>query len=470
MFAVKTILFVLKIFICSSVLQEPPVITVNRNTPPPPPSSQPTSQPFAAGLGLWVLGTYGQSCDLACESFDSSAKCSADNIGLFAWPLSEEQLRTIRSIGVFDVVSQVFLSGDGLCSEIFEDSSGMFLDDPSIHEDNCYYGVQRYADRGYCSAVGSGRRFCPCLNSVQGVVPPTEQPTVLSLSPSIAPSTDMPTTLAPTSAAPTPVQRPIPTPSSQPITARKTTRTLSNKVITANTPLQVPYYSTSLTASATINAVPYTFTACFAGFIHIADCDPVRCLGGSNDQYIRLYVNGIQVASNDDSCSLCSVIDYLTVSSTCQTYTLQQGCFGSSQCSGNFTISLMNSPTIQPISLRQPTPSPTRIPTLSPAIQPSTQTGAPSANISDNYYYGNISLSPAIQPSTKTSVPSANISENYYYGNISGASPSPSRAMTRLPIGPKTWVLGAHGRSCDSTCASFDSSSKCSADSTGLFA
>ena len=83
----------------------------------------------------------------------------------FNRPLSEEQLRTIRSIGVFDVVSQVFLSGDGLCSEIFEDSSGMFLDDPSIHGDYCYYGVQNYADRGYCSAVGSGRRFCPCLNS-----------------------------------------------------------------------------------------------------------------------------------------------------------------------------------------------------------------------------------------------------------------------------------------------------------------
>ena len=153
--------------------------------------------------------------------------------------------------------------------------------------------------------------------------------------------------------------------------------------------------------------MPYTFTACFAGSIYIADCDPVRCLGSSNDQYIRLYVNGMQVASNDDSCSYCSVIDYRTVSATCQTYTLQQGCYGSSQCSGNFTISLMSSPTFQPISLRQPTLSPTRIPTLSPAIQPSTQTGAPTANFSDNYYYG----------------------------NISGASPSPSRATTKLPTG-----------------------------------
>ena len=190
-----------------------------------------------------------------------------------------------------------------------------------------------------------------------------------------------------------PTRQPTRVPSSSPITTRKpTTRSpSSNNVITVNTPIHVPYYSTSLTASATVNTVSYTFTACFAGTIHIADCDSVRCLGSSNDQYIRLYVNGVQVASNDDSCNYCSVIDYRSVSDTCQTYTLQQGCYKNNQCSGNFTISLSNTPTLRPISIRQPTPSPTRNPTLLSTTNPSTQTSAPTTNISESYYYGNIS-------------------------------------------------------------------------------
>ena len=116
----------------------------------------------------------------------------------------------------------------------------------------------------------------------------------------------------------------------------------TNYVLTNNTPLHVPYYSTFLTSSATVNTVPYTFTVCIRGDIHIADCDPDRCLSSSyNDQYIRLYSNGVEVAFNDNSCSFCSVIDYRIISDTCQTYTLQQGCYSDIECSGNFTISLI---------------------------------------------------------------------------------------------------------------------------------
>ena len=114
----------------------------------------------------------------------------------------------------------------------------------------------------------------------------------------------------------------------------------TNYVITVDTPLHVPYYSTSNTNFATSNSVPYTFTVCSAGDIHIADCDPNRCNYDGNDQYIRLYSSGEQVAANDDYCYYCSVIDYSIVSGTCQTYTLQQGCFGNTQCSGSFTITL----------------------------------------------------------------------------------------------------------------------------------
>lgn len=116
-----------------------------------------------------------------------------------------------------------------------------------------------------------------------------------------------------------------------------------NYVLTVNTPLHVPYYSTSHTSSATINTVSYTFKVCFESDIHIIDCDPDRCQSGTNDQFIRLYSNGIEVAYNDNSCSFCSVINYRIVSNTCQIYTLQQGCYRDTQCSGNFTITLVSS-------------------------------------------------------------------------------------------------------------------------------
>ena len=77
--------------------------------------------------------------------------------------------------------------------------------------------------------------------------------------------------------------------------------------------------------------------------MHIADCDPDRCQSSSNDQLIRLYADGIQVAANDDYCGWCSVIDYSVTSDACQTYTLQQGCFSNLRCSGNFTITLTSS-------------------------------------------------------------------------------------------------------------------------------
>ena len=116
---------------------------------------------------------------------------------------------------------------------------------------------------------------------------------------------------------------------------------MSTHVIT----LQVPFYNTSDTNSATVNTVPYNFTVCSNGTIRIADCDADRCLSRFNDQLIRLYSDGFQVAWSDDSCYMCSVITYYITSDTCHTYTLQQGCYGSRQCTGAFTITLTSSGT-----------------------------------------------------------------------------------------------------------------------------
>lgn len=239
---------------------------------------------------------------------------------LLVRPVTWDQLANVQRDGVYDLVSQRNLYGKDICSEIIQDSYGSFsAADPSIRGATCFFTGQSDVDGNECFAADTkSRRFCPCST----VNDPTALPTTAS------PSTAWPTTASPFSVAPT-----ASTPS-------------SNLVLTVNTPLSVPYYWTSLTSSATVNTVPFTFTVCNAGDIQIADCDPVGCKDGKNDQYIRLYSSGKEIAVNDDagsmnsSCSYCSVINYRIESDTCQIYTLQQGCFGDNECSGYFKISL----------------------------------------------------------------------------------------------------------------------------------
>jgi hypothetical protein len=112
------------------------------------------------------------------------------------------------------------------------------------------------------------------------------------------------------------------------------------------------------TNSAAINTVSCSFQACPGTTLLISGCNSV-CSG---DQYIRLYqTSSGQVAFNDDGgvgCGYCSAITYLVVGSSCQTYTLAQGCYNSNTCSGRFIVS-------------QYTPTPTASPTLAPSIAPS---------------------------------------------------------------------------------------------------
>lgn len=114
--------------------------------------------------------------------------------------------------------------------------------------------------------------------------------------------------------------------------------------LTVGTPLQAPSYSLTSTDSAQTNIAQYTFTVCSLGHINIADCDSSRCAAGiTNDQYIRLYsnTNSVEVAENDDAtCVQCSIINYDKYSATCESFTLQQGCYGGYSCAGSFTITL----------------------------------------------------------------------------------------------------------------------------------
>ena len=262
-------------------------------------------------------------------------------------PVTWDQIDNLKSDGVYDLASQTILYGDDVCTETIQDTYGVAAAaDPSIRGTTCYFGGQSDYDGNECNALDiDSRRFCPCLTTS---IPPTPLPTASSAWPTTSsPSTTLPTTQSSSTALPTyeeeiRTEAPSVLPSLSPST---------NYVITVDTPLHVPYYSASNTNYALFNTVPYTFTVCSAGDIHISDCDPNRCQGGTNDQYIRLFSNGMQVEYNDDSCSYCSAINYPVVSDTCQTYTLQQGCYSDGKCSGSFIITLSSSPTKTPTSL-----------------------------------------------------------------------------------------------------------------------
>lgn len=153
-----------------------------------------------------------------------------------------------------------------------------------------------------------------------------------TLSPSIAPSV---------SPSVTPTQAPSVTPSMAP-TASPTT-----------TPLSCPAYTLSNTYSAQVNYATCSFTACGGATIIASDCD---CSG---NQYLRLYSPTDEfLAFNDDSSlcgSTCSSITYTVpgASNACGTYTLREGCSGTSTCTGSVTIQgaigAVSTPTSAPV-------------------------------------------------------------------------------------------------------------------------
>jgi len=63
---------------------------------------------------------------------------------------------------------------------------------------------------------------------------------------------------------------------------------------------------------------------------------------------MRLYNNatGALLASNDDACSLGSELTYTVTA--CGTYSIHEGCFSSSTCSGQVAIASSNAPTNMP--------------------------------------------------------------------------------------------------------------------------
>ncbi|KAJ1409773.1 hypothetical protein B484DRAFT_403116 [Ochromonadaceae sp. CCMP2298] len=102
-----------------------------------------------------------------------------------------------------------------------------------------------------------------------------------------------------------------------------------------------PYTTAALsnTSSATQNTVLVVQDVCPGDRLTFSTCAQY-----SGDTYIRLYLEGEQVAENDDSDSdgdaLCSSIDYTYRGDSCYILVLQLGCYGTGECQMTATSQL----------------------------------------------------------------------------------------------------------------------------------
>ena len=96
-------------------------------------------------------------------------------------------------------------------------------------------------------------------------------------------------------------------------------------------PTMAPFYCDSFSASNTNSAQQNTASCLFQAIggrtLTVSACSGTTGVC-SGDTYIRLFSNGVQVASNDDSCGLCSGLTYTVPAGSNPTLTLVEGCYG----------------------------------------------------------------------------------------------------------------------------------------------
>jgi hypothetical protein len=126
-------------------------------------------------------------------------------------------------------------------------------------------------------------------------------------------------------------------------------------------------------------------TACPEQVLQFTSCYVV---GGiqSGEQYFRLFLGDVEVASNDDYCGLgLALIDYVVPSGeSCQDYCLHIGCDSSTACTAyvEFSAMVSGSPTMAP------TPDPSAVPTYVNDFPYQTDTMSNTASATQNYETG----------------------------------------------------------------------------------
>lgn len=95
-------------------------------------------------------------------------------------------------------------------------------------------------------------------------------------------------------------------------------------------------YSATSTSSASVNYSTLYINANTGDALSFSACS-----SGTGDTYFRLYYQGSQVSSNDDSCGYLSAINYTATGDG--TYELHMGCYNATSCSATVNYSMTKS-------------------------------------------------------------------------------------------------------------------------------
>jgi hypothetical protein len=197
-------------------------------------------------------------------------------------------------------------------------------------------------------------------------------------------------------------------------------------------------YSVSNTLSDLQNyaTCSYTFSGTSLAIVTASVCNSYV-----GDTYLRAYINGTQVASNDDYCSTGSLMTFGIANG--QTVVIREGCYSNNYCNGTvvmtFSSTVSFSPTVAPTRLptqaqptrmptQAPTPvptyllnAPTPVPTRLPTILP-TQAPTPAPTVYRTPY--ELTTSPQVYWSSITMDSTGSyLAATQYYGDISGSLP-----------------------------------------------
>ena len=279
-----------------------------------------------------------------------------------------------------------------------------------------YQGLYDLYVRYKLSGSLPGPTFQPTMAGVRPTSMPTARPTRNpTQEPTPRPTTPFPTafpTPAPTTSLPTPNPTLMPTffKVSQGPTLIVTTPRDKNAL-----PLICPAFSVTGTREARDNFAECQIYACPGQSFTVGNCinnspnaQGLQCQG---DQFLRLFALGYpigkqEVASNDDFCGACSQITYtVPLSDKCMVYSIREGCFGLTACSGVMQISgdIIGTNAVRMVPIIPslvPTPSPTaptHAPTLSPTATPT---------LAPTYVMGSPTPEPTILPTNPTAAPS----------------------------------------------------------------
>jgi len=125
-------------------------------------------------------------------------------------------------------------------------------------------------------------------------------------------------------------------------------------------PAFFPAYTASDTSSAQQKTVDEELFVCPGTTLTFSMCGAAGACNG--DTYMRLLdASGSEIALNDDTCGVCSSIT-MKFNAPCQTYTVKQGCFGSSSCGGTVAIACEGSNCEEAAPVTAPVAAPTDAP------------------------------------------------------------------------------------------------------------